>query len=69
MECYIVESVGETGRNVKYWSCTLDEWVTDIEEASKFNNQELAQVWADDWQDFYDVKGYGRYTNIVEVVL
>lgn len=69
MECYIVESATETGTDVEYWSCTVDEWTTDIEEASKFNTAELAQVWADDWQDFYSVKGIRRFTNIKEVVL
>jgi len=63
---YIVESATETGANLKYWSCVSDEWVADIEEASTFRELELAEIWASDWQDFYDVKGIGRFTNITE---
>jgi len=68
MTSFIVESATETGRSIEYWSLTRNEWVADAALATKFNEVELAERWADDWQDFYAMKGYGRYTNIVEVV-
>jgi len=67
MECYIVESATETGLSVEYWNLDRRAWVADAALATKFNELELAERWADDWQDFYAMKGYGRYTNIMEV--
>ena len=68
MTNFIVESATDTGSNVKYLSCKGGQhWVTDANEASRFLTSELAEQLADDWQDFYAMRGYGRLTNIVEV--
>jgi len=65
MNCYIVESAFENGSSIKYLSCVGDQhWVDDIADASRFVTTDLAENLADDWQDFYAMKGIGRLTNI-----
>jgi len=69
MTSFIVESAFENGSKVKYLSCKGGQhWVDNTQDASTFLTFELAEQLANDWQDFYAMKGYGRYTNIMEVV-
>jgi len=64
---YYVESATENGTQIAYLNVqTHQKWTDDITQASQFVTSELAEQLADDWQDFYAVKGIQRFTNVGE---
>ena len=62
---YFVESATENGTQVAYLTCVGGQkWTDDLAEASQFETLEMAEQLANDWQDFYAMKGINRFTNV-----
>jgi len=67
MTTYIIESGTETGTAIRYLGGKT--WVSDSADADRFEDFEEAEQAANNWQDFFAMRGAQRYTNITEAVI